>query len=147
VETSAALVPRDPRTMTMPRTDKRLMFHPDDEESGAPKQSRVTAPPGRRGSRDDAQAKGQGRDETNEESAGCIYVRGDGPEMAAEVQYHIRAQTGTTAGAGKRIKGLGTTFGLPIDEPQHGEVHAVETEDIEGHDTHVPARKKLQATE
>ena len=128
----------------MPRTDKRLMFHPDDEEQGAPKRMRVPGPPGRKGSHADVQAKGDGVDETNDESAGCVYVRGDGPEIAAEVQYHIRAQTGTTAGAGKRIKGLGTTMGLPIDEPQHGEIHEVETEEIEGHDRR---SRKLEVTE
>lgn len=106
-------------------------MHDPGEDEAAPKGSRIPAPPGRFGADEGLR----------------VNVRGDGPEIAAEVQYHIRAQTGTTAGAGKRIKGLGTTFGLPLDEPQHGELSDAESESIEGGNIAIQPRRKLAATE
>jgi len=119
---------------------------------GKSKSSKVPGPPGRVGSRDDV-PPGRGVDETQSEE-GCIYIRGDGPEMAAEVEYQWRAQTGTTSGAGKRLAGtgMGTRFGLPLDEPRHGELKYVEHEPIEGDvyaapDAKVGERRKTEVTE
>lgn len=130
---------------------KRL--HDPDEGSvnAAPKRSRVPGLPGRLGGRGEGPISDlteRGKDETSEDGVGCLYVHGDPADIAAEIEYHIRAQTGTTAGAGKRVHGNGTRFGLPIDEPRHGEVMAAETEPVEGMTPRgVPARRKLQATE
>lgn len=130
---------------------KRL--HDPDEGSvdAKPKRSRVPHLPGRLGGRGEgpiSDLSERGKDETSEDGLGCVYVHGDPADIAEEMQYHIRAQTGTTAGAGKRVHGNGTRVGLPIDEPRHGEIVGVETEPVEGgEDFGVTNRRKVSVTE
>lgn len=130
---------------------KRL--HDPDEGSilAKSKRSRVPHLPGRLGGRDEGAVSDlsrRGKDETTEDGLGCVYVHGDPADIAEEIQYHIRAQTGTTAGAGKRVHGNGTRVGLPLDEPRHGEIVGVETEPVEGGTTAgVTSRRKLAVTE
>ncbi len=125
-------------------------MHDAGEDEAAPKRSRVPGVPGRLGGQGEgpiSDLSERGKSETSDDGSGCVYVHGDGPEVAAEVQYHIRAQTGTTAGAGKRLHGNGTRLGLPLDEPRHGEVHEVETEPVEGGNVAINRKRKLAATE
>jgi len=127
-------------------------LHDPDEGSveAKSKRSRVPHLPGRIGGRGEgaiSNLEERGKDETTQDGLGCLYVHGDPADIAEEIQYHIRAQTGTTAGAGKRVHGNGTRFGLPVDEPRHGEIEGVETEPVEGDGTGTTEGRKLSVTE
>lgn len=127
-------------------------LHDPGRDEASEKFARVPGPPGRIGGMEDAETSdtsARGRGETSPDGLGCIYIHGDGDEVRREVEYQTRAQTGTTAGAGKRIRGSksGTTFGLPIDEPRHGELSDADIDPVEGGNVAVQRRRKLGATE
>jgi hypothetical protein len=129
------------------------VLHDPGRNKAESKFARVPGLPGRLGGRNDepiSDLSARGKDETSPDGLGCIYVHGDSASLAAEIEYHVRQQTGTTAGAGKRLRGakMGTAAGLPIGEPRHGEIMDAETEPVEGMTPRgVPAKRKLQATE
>ena len=154
------MVPRPKRDKTTMPSRKAIdyevgdrVLHDPGRDQAEPKFARVPTLPGRLGGRDEgpiSDLSRRGKDETSPDGAGCIYVHGDPASLADEIAYHVRQQTGTTAGAGKRLRGakMGTTLGLPIGEPRHGEVVDCETEPVEGMTPRgVPSRRKLQATE
>ncbi len=127
-------------------------LHDPGRDEAQPKASRVPGVPGRLGGMGEgpiSDLSERGKSETSSDGLGCVYVRGDGPEVQAEVEYQIRAQTGTTAGAGKRLRGakMGTSLGLPIDEPRHGEITDVDREPIEGGNVAIKSKRKLQVSE
>jgi hypothetical protein len=134
------------------RTVGSRQLHDPGRDEATPKASRVPGPPGRLGEMNDepmSDLSARGRAESSAAGQGCVYVRGDGEEVRREVEYQIRAQTGTTAGAGKRTRGgkMGTSLGLPIDEPRHGEIVDADSEPIEGGNVAIEPRRKLHATE
>lgn len=134
------------------RTVGSRQLHEPGRDEAAEKGSRLPGLPGRLGELTGgttADLSERGKAETSADGLGTIHVRGDGPEVAAEVQFQLRAQTGTTAGAGKRTRGgkMGTTLGLPIDEPRHGEVVDADSEAIEGGNVAIEPWRKLGATE
>ena len=129
----------------------RQLHDPGRDEAGE-KFARVPGPPGRIGGMEDAETSdtsARGRGETSPDGLGCIYIHGDGEEVRREVEYQTRAQTGTTAGAGKRIRGSkhGTTIGCPIDEPRHGELTDADIDPIESGNVAIKSKRKLGATE
>jgi len=131
----------------MASTTKKL--HDPGEDTARDKRSRGATPPGRLGGRGDepmSDLSARGKNETSSDGF-AVNVRGDGPEVAEEVEYQIQRQTGTTAGAGKRISALGTDLGLPLDEPPHGEVKYAEREPVEGGTVGIQRKRKLEVTE
>jgi hypothetical protein len=127
-------------------------LHDPGKDEAQPKRERASGIPGRLGGMEEgpiSDLSERGKSETSDDGAGCIYIHGDGSEVSAEVEYQVRAQTGTTAGAGKRLAGtgMGTRFGLPLDEPRHGEVKYVEREPVEGGNIAINKKRKLQVTE